>query len=69
MKNIFGLNKTLYGETGVEEFDGACFITKSLESEAEVEEAEQSEETTEEAEPTKEKSKLFKYFFLKILYI
>ena len=39
MKNIFGLNKTLYGETGVEEFDGACFITKSLESEAEVEEA------------------------------
>lgn len=39
MKNIFGLNKTLYGETGVEEFDGACFITKSLEAEAEVEEA------------------------------
>ena len=36
MKNIFGLNKTLYGETGLEEFDGACFISRSLEAEAEV---------------------------------
>ena len=36
MKNIFGLNKTLYGETGLEKFDGACFISKSLESEAKV---------------------------------
>ena len=36
MKNIFGLNKTIYGETGVESFDGACFISRSLEGEAKV---------------------------------
>ena len=37
MKNIFGLNNTIYGETGLEEFDGACFISRSLEVEAKVE--------------------------------
>lgn len=43
MKNIFGLNKTLYSETGTEEFDGACFISNSLSSEHQKEVAPQKE--------------------------
>lgn len=35
MKNVFGLNKTYYGEDRAEEFDGAQFISKSLSVEAE----------------------------------
>ena len=40
MKNIFGLNKTLYSDMGQECFDGACFISRSLEVEATVKEQE-----------------------------
>ena len=38
MKNIFGLNKTLYSEEGQEAFDGASFITKSLSNDVDKEE-------------------------------
>ena len=40
MKNIFGLNKTMYSDIGTEDFDGACFISRSLEVEATVKEQE-----------------------------
>ena len=40
MKNIFGLNKTMYSDIGTEDFDGACFISRSLEGEATVKEQE-----------------------------
>ncbi len=43
MKNIFGLNKTLYSEAGQEAFDGSCFITKSLTEEAQVQEQQKPE--------------------------
>ncbi len=43
MKNIFGLNKSLYGEPGSEQFDGACFITKSLESDSKASDAPEKE--------------------------
>ena len=43
MKNIFGLNKTLYSEMGSEEFDGASFISRSLSSDIEAEENQQPE--------------------------
>lgn len=36
MKNVFGLNKTYYGEDRAESFDGARFISASLSEEAEV---------------------------------
>ena len=35
MKNVFGLNKTYYGDSRAEQFDGACFISASLSEEAE----------------------------------
>ena len=43
MKNIFGLNKTLYTDVGCEDFDGSCFITKSLAEEAQVQEQKKPE--------------------------
>ena len=40
MKNIFGLNKSLYSAEGSEEFDGAPFITAKLSKEEAVEDKE-----------------------------
>ena len=44
MKNIFGLNKSLYSENGAEKFDGETFITASN----------RSSEKSEDAPPKKE---------------
>ena len=46
MKNIFGLNKSLYSENGSEAFDGAQFISTSLS-----EENEEKEETSKKELP------------------
>ena len=41
MKNIFGLNKSLYGESGSEDFDGARFITVTVSDGEEKDDSEQ----------------------------